>query len=99
MSRRLLVGHYPGILMKCGTVHKRGVSGWKHGREGTTLSLSPRSPSLNGARRDEGYPRVRACRARRFSRRQIDAISSWRSVFTAWMQPHASRGVIRLPER
>lgn len=83
MSRRLLVGHYPGILMKCGTVHKRGVSGWKHGREGTTLSLRLRSPSLNGARRDEGYPCVRACPARRFSQSQIDAINSWKSVFAA----------------
>lgn len=63
--------------MKCGTVHKQGVSGWKHG---TALSLSLRFPSLNGARRDEGYPCVRACHARRFSQRQIDAISSWRGL-------------------
>lgn len=43
VSRRSLVGHYPGVLMKCGAVHKRGsldgVLNARVGRGGTSFAL------------------------------------------------------------
>lgn len=68
LSRRSLVGHYPGVLMK------RLTNG------GLRMAPPPCGVSRpqNGARRDAARPCVDASRHNVLARRQIAAISGWK---------------------
>lgn len=81
VSRRSLVGHYPDVLMKRFT-------------NGGLRNGGVPGPQ-NGARRDAAHPCVHASRHNVFARRQIDAISGWKS----FLLPGEASGGRGVPER